>query len=183
MKILLAALMCLVLTTAECFALKGGPPYPPGPTSATGTYAGVLIPQLGQSANSLAIFSLTLPNTGIGAGTLVIFNVGQIYSGTLQGIGDPRGGTVNGLINATFPYLTTVQSGVDDMGRPVFTTVTVVATAAGRMEGMIRTGRSTFGTTASTRITGTADVQFSLTVNNPFDEIIYDIVGFKQAGT
>lgn len=90
---------------------------------------------------------------------------------------------MRGLIQATFPYVTRVPDGVDDMGNPVFTTLNVVATAAGQMEGTIRTGRSPFGVTATTRITGTADVQFSLTVNNPFDEIIYDVIGVKQSGT
>ena len=40
-----------------------------------------------------------------------------------------------------------------------------------------------FSGVTSARLTGSANVKFSLTVNNPFDEIIYDIIGFKQSST
>jgi len=183
MKILLASLMCLVLGASPCFALKGGPPYPPGPRSVTGTFAGVLLPQVGQTSNSLGLFSLPLPTTGLGTGVLVIFNAGQLYTGSMQGVGDPQTAAVTGLIRATFPYLTTVQTGVDTNGNPIFTTVTVVAVAAGIMSARIVTRRSTFNNSTSDRITGTSDVQFSLVVNQPFDEVLYDIIGFKQSGS
>jgi hypothetical protein len=172
--------MCLVLTVSECFALKGGPIYGGGSTDTTGTYAGVFIPT--QRSNSLAIFSLQLAQTGIGSGPLVIFDVGQIYSGTLQATADPDKGKVTGLVRATFPYIISVPSGTDSDGNPTFTTTTVVAVAAGTMQGKVKANGRSSGVT-STRLTGTADVQFSLTVNNPFDEIIYDIIGFKQSST
>ena len=54
MKILLACLMCLVLTMSECFALKGGPEFGKGQVTTTGIYAGVLVPQVAD--NSLGIF-------------------------------------------------------------------------------------------------------------------------------
>lgn len=171
--------MCLVLTMAECFALKGGPVFGGSQTSVTGTYAGVLMPT--DMSNSMAIFTLRLPDTGLGNGTLVIFNVGQIYSGTLQATGNPDKGTLTGLISASFPYITTVPSGVDDNGNPTFDTVTVSAKAAGTMQGKIKADNRSF--TSVTRITGQADVEFSLTVNNPFDEIVYDIIGFRQSTT
>jgi hypothetical protein len=180
MRILLASLMCLVLTSAECFALKGGPVFGGTKTSTTGTYAGVFMPT--EARNSLAIFSLQIAQTGIGTGTLLIFDVGQIYSGTLQATGDPDKGKVTGLVRATFPYITTVPSGTDSDGHPTFTTTTVVATAAGTMQGKVKANNRFSGVT-STRLGGTADVEFSLTVNNPFDEIIYDIIGFKQSST
>ena len=180
MRILLASLMCLVLFESECFALKGGPVYGGSKANITGTYAGVLTPT--QGSNSLAIFSLQIAQTGIGTGTLVIFDVGQIYSGTLQATGDPDKGKVTGLIRATFPYIVSVPSGTDSDGNPTFTTTTVVAVAAGTMQGKVKASANFSGVT-SARLTGTADVQFSLTVNNPFDEIIYDIIGFKQSST
>ena len=178
MRILLASLMCLVLFESECFALKGGPVFDAGTTAITGTYAGVFMPT--QRSNSLALFSLQLAQTGIGSGTLLIFDVGQLYTGTLQATGDPNRGRITGLIRATFPYIITVPSGTDSDGNPTFTTTTVVAVAAGTMQGKIKADNRFSGVT-STRVTGTADVQFSLTVNNPFDEIIYDIIGFKQS--
>jgi hypothetical protein len=36
---------------------------------------------------------------------------------------------------------------------------------------------------SSVRLTGTADVQFELTVNNPFDEIVFNLIGFKQSSS
>jgi hypothetical protein len=102
MRILLASLMCLVLTSAECFALKGGPVFG-GSKTTTGTYAGVFMPT--QGSNSLALFTLQIAQIGIGSGTLVIFDAGQLYSGTLQATGDPDKGKVTGLIRATFPTL------------------------------------------------------------------------------
>jgi hypothetical protein len=58
----------------------------------------------------------------------------------------------------------------------------VVAVAAGTMQAKVKTGNQSSGVT-STRLSGTADVEFSLTVNNPFDEIIYDIIGFKESSS
>ncbi len=43
MKILFAALMCLVLGGAQCFAISGGPVYPGG-LNVVGTFGGVLLP-------------------------------------------------------------------------------------------------------------------------------------------
>jgi hypothetical protein len=180
MRILLASLMCLVLTSAECFALKGGPVFEGSKATTTGTYAGVFMPT--QGSNSLALFTLQIAQIGIGSGTLVIFDAGQIYSGTLQATGDPNKGKVTGLVRATFPYIITVPSGTDSNGNPTFTTTTVVAVAAGTMQAKVKVNNQFSGVT-STRLTGTADVEFSLTVNHPFDEIIYDIIGFKQSST
>jgi hypothetical protein len=172
--------MCLVLTSAQCLAHKGGPIFGGSKTSVTGTYAGVLLPSA--NSNSLAIFSLQLPQSGIGTGSLVIFDVGQIYTGTLQATGDPDTGRITGLIRATFPYIISVPDGTDSDGNPTFTTTTVVAVAAGTMKGRVKAD-SNFSGVTSARLKGTADVEFSLTVNNPFDEIIYDIIGFKQSDT
>ena len=62
MKAILGSLLCLVLCASECFALKGGPPYPGGSTSIVGTYAGVLQPAFDPtdpfSANSVGVFTL-----------------------------------------------------------------------------------------------------------------------------
>jgi len=43
MKALLGSLLCFVLFASECFAIKGGPPYPAN-TNIVGTYAGVMQP-------------------------------------------------------------------------------------------------------------------------------------------
>ncbi len=94
MKILLAALMCLVLCTSECFALKGGPVYPATTASISGTYAGVMQgvfdPTNPRSQNTLALFSLRIPQTGLADGIVVVFVAGRTFIGTMAGVGDPN---------------------------------------------------------------------------------------------
>lgn len=183
MKAILGALLCFVFFQSECFALKGGPPYPGGTVVTTGTYAGVFLPDAVQppqrsggqvDKNSIGIFTLVFPTAGIGSGRLVIFQTGQTSTGTLQGIVDPKGGVISALINATFPFTEIIQTGVDPTTKqPIFTTESFIAVASGQLNGK---------TTVLSRITGTADVEFSLSVNDPSrSEVIYDVFGFKQA--
>jgi hypothetical protein len=183
MRILLACLMCIVLAASECFAIKGGPDYGSAGVRTTGTYAAVMTPSADSpAANSIGLFSVQIPKTGLGTGPLVIFEQGQTYVGTVQGTADPDSGKLTLLVYGSFPYITTVPSGTDSMGNPTFTTVTVIAVASGQLKGRIKANPNAFST-ASARIVGKSDVEFSLTVNNPFDEIIYDVRGFKQSET
>ena len=175
MKALFASLLCGVLFASQCFALKGGPPYPGTTASLTGTYAAVMFPDPVYSPfdNSIGLWSATFPETGLGTGTLIIFQTGQTYTGTIQGLIDPKASALSALLYATFPYLITVQTGTDDNGNPIYTTETVVAVASGQLFGKLKT---------NSRILGTADVQFSLKVNNVDSEVIYIVDGFRQAG-
>ena len=173
MKAILGSLLCYVLFASQCFALKGGPPYPGGTFVTTGTFAGVLVPDpnISPFTNSIGLFSVVFPSTGLGSGTLIIFQTGQTYTGTVQGLVDPKGAIVSALLYATFPYIRLVQT-VDSTGKIIETPITVVAVASGQLGGKV---------TSSARLTGTADVQFSLTVNNVDSEVVYDVFGFKQA--
>ena len=173
MKAILASLLCFVLFASQCFALKGGPPYPGGTFASTGTFAGIMTPDPIQSpgTNSIGLFSVVFPSTGLGTGTLIIFQIGQTYTGTVQGLIDPKGATISALLYATFPYIRLVQT-IDSNGNLIETPVTVSAVASGQLSGRV---------TTNLRIVGSADVQFSLTVNNVDSEVIYDVFGFKQA--
>ena len=183
MKAIFGVLLCYVFFTSQCFAIKGGPVYP-GATNVltTGTYAAVMLPSATESPfeNSIGLFSINLPKTGLGTGTLVIFQTGQTYTGTIQGLTDPDSAQLHGLLNATFPYDITIQTSTDDNGNPVFTTQTVVAVASGQLNAQLKANAQQFST-SSVRITGTADVQFSLTVNNVDSEVKYDVFGFQQS--
>lgn len=181
MKILLVCLMCIVLTASECFAIDGGPVYGKAQVKTTGVYAGVMTPDPTQSpgSNSFGLFSLTIPKTGLGTGPLIIFEQGQTYVGTAQGTADPDSAKLTALLYGSFPYIISVPSGTDSMGNPTFTTATVIAVASGPLKGRVKANQNF--STASARIIGTADVEFSLTVNNPFDEVIYNVRGFKQS--
>jgi hypothetical protein len=218
MKILLACLMCLILTISQSFAIKGGPDYGSGNTNTVGTYAGVMTPQshvtlccdvLGSlvpcgspdsngpcpnqpsGLNSIGVFSLQLPKTGSGSGTVVIFDQGQAYNGKITGSGDPKNGKVSGLIEAHFTFQQQVLSSSEDTTDPngtihhkdTFTTQSFSATASGGLNAKAQTKKTSVFATSSIRLRGTADVQFSLSVNTPFDEIVYNVVGFKQSDT
>jgi hypothetical protein len=173
--------MCLVLVASQSFALKGGPDFGAGKIKTTGTYAGVMLPgALSPGSNSLGLFTLQIPKTGLGSGTVVIFTAGQTYTGTIQGSADPDSAKFIGEIAASFPFIEVVAGPPDSNGNPTTTTITVAAVAAGGVQGKMKKNKNIFST-ASVRLKGTADIEFSLTVNNPFDEIIYDVSGFKQA--
>ncbi len=167
MKSVLGLLLCLVLGTARTFAISGGPVFGTGSVSTTGTYAGVLAPgPLSPGANSIGLFSLTIPKTGLGTGTVVIFANGLTYTGTFQGTADPDSARLIGEIDAT----STVEIG--DAG--------AVEVAAGQMLGRIKANKNLFST-ATARLVGSSNVQFSFTANNPFTQIDYKIRGFKQS--
>src|ERR1051326_306443 len=152
MKTVLAVLLCYLLFDAECcFVHKGGPfEGGKGVIPSTGTYAGVLMPDpvVSPFTNSIGLFSVVFPTTGLGTGTLVIFQTGQTYTGSVQGLIDPKGGKISALLYASFPYVRTIQTGTDDAGNPIFTTETVISVASGQMNAKV---------TATSRVTGTAD--------------------------
>jgi hypothetical protein len=113
MKTLLGSLMCLVLTVAQSFAISGGPWGGSGRVTVTGTYAGVFVPIVivvdpGPPPvtlppdNSLALFTLKVPQTGLASGTAVVFRNGIAYSGTIQGSADPDSAKLTGVVDATF---------------------------------------------------------------------------------
>ena len=181
MKSILAILLCYVFFSSQCYAISGGPIYGGGGNvMTTGTFAGVLLPnEDSPGSNSIALFSITFPTTGLGTGALVIFQTGETYTGTVQGIVDPDSAVFSGLLDASFPFLFTTQTGTDDKGNPIFTTTTVIASAAGRLNGKLIANPAQFST-SSTRITGTADVQFAQFVNQVDSEIVYDVFGFRQ---
>jgi hypothetical protein len=198
MKGLLGCLMCLVFTASQTFAISGGP-FGSAKLSPTGTYAGVMtfkkrVPLCCGPANApvqcspdetpvvacsdqpigenqLALFTVVVPKTGLATGMAVIFNQGQVYTGTIHATADPDTAKVKGIISASFPYVKLLPDG---------STTTVDGQASGQVTARARASTTTF-TATSVRLTGTADIQFALTVNSPFDEIKFKISGFKQS--
>jgi hypothetical protein len=126
MKILLASLMCLVLGASQCFALKGGPwGRGGGRVTVTGTYAGVFLPPLTpdlpptEADNSLALFTVTVPSTGLGSGIVAIFRNGNYYSGTMVATADPDSARLFANVSAAFSKLfTSTFSDVVQEGEP-----------------------------------------------------------------
>ena len=190
MKAILGSLLCFVLFASECFALKGGPPYP-GSTNVVGTYAGVLQPAFDPtdpfSANSLGVFTLGVPSTGESTGNFMMFSRGRAFSGTIQGVTDPGSAKVSALLNATFNYTITYVT-TDDTGALTTVTVDVTATVNGPLTATIKPTRS-LNASSSTKIRGTATAFISNGgVENNGDPTIdgilsLDVMGFKQSDT
>lgn len=184
MKALLGSLLCLVLFSSECFAIKGGPPYPAS-TNIIGTYAGVLQPAFDPtdpfSSNSLGVFTLGVPSIGASSGTFVMFTRGRVFGGTIQGVGDPNKATLSALLDASFNY---TLSFLDGSG--TLQSIQVTASVNGPLTAKVTATRSPFAV-SSARIVGSAVAFISNgAVENNGDPTIdgtlsLSVVGFKQS--
>lgn len=106
-----------------------------------GVYAGVLVPTqdnlLVASAtdfgtNSLGLFTLGIPQTGIGSGAAVIFSNGNTFSGTIQAVPNPdssEGAGIVGILNATFNYTFSTYDAAGDL-----TSTDITASAQGSFD-------------------------------------------------
>lgn len=192
MKALLGSVMCLVLTMSQGFAISGGP-WGRGQVTTTGIYAGLFIPTV--SDNSLGIFSVTIPKTGVGAGAVAFFRNGIFYpNGTIQAIADPDSAVLTGVVQSTFNITFTSETS----GNPPTTKdIVITFTANGSIKAKIKANTNT-STTASARIKGTADITYATVGSAPgFDSsggnsacpsdpstdcpIHYQVNGFKQS--
>src|SRR6476646_2052709 len=195
MKVLLGCLMCLVLTIAQTFAISGGPWGGRGQVSVTGTYAGVLIPVLVvvdpgpppvtlPPDNSLALFTLKVPQTGGAAGAAVIFRNGFFYPGVIDAVADPDSAKISALFNATFSKTHTAN----DLNG-VAHDYTFNFNANGQFDNVkVVANQQSF--TTSARLRGTASLTYT-TENDPNNPdfaagdsggpIKYKVRGFKQS--
>ena len=187
MKILLACLMCVVLSATECFAISGGPwGGGGGQVVVTGTYAGVLVPiptvlapgppPVTLTDNSLVLFTMKVPNTGLASGTSAVFRNGFFYTGTIQGSADPDSARLTGIVASEFSQdrqtgTITVTEHYEGNGQ--FTNAKIVADTKG---------------VALARIRGKASITYALGANgtdvlrgDSGGPILYKIRGFKQS--
>jgi hypothetical protein len=191
MKILLAALMCLILCSSECFALKGGPVYPGGGTNIIGRYAGVLRPPFcplpdpadcGGTLNSIGIFTLAVPQVGISDGAVLIFSEGRTFTGTLTALGNPNNGALTGVLNASYG---TTDTFISNNGNT--TTIFIThATASGGVNAKVSPSSNgqSFGV-SSILVKGTANISIvdfdnGGATTGPF---AFTVDGFKQSNT
>lgn len=149
MKALFGALLCLVLGVSESLAISGGPVYPAG-TKIVGHYAGVLQgvfdPTNPASSNSVGIFSLGIPSSGLTTGTFLMFAQGRVFTGNVQGSGSPVSSTLQAILTATFNYTLHQISSTGEV-----TDISVTASVNGTMRAGIQSARnsSLFGTSAT----------------------------------
>jgi hypothetical protein len=184
MKILLASLMCLVLASSECFAIKGGPNFGNTQVRTTGIYAGLFVPT--DADNSLGIFTTTIPKTGLGTGTVAFFRNGIFYPGTIQGIADPDSAILTAVVSSSFNVTFTSET----TGTPPTTkNIVITFNANGSINGQMKPNPNRFST-AAVLIKGTASVTYATVGSAPgFDSssansdgpVPYQVNGFKQA--
>jgi hypothetical protein len=189
-KALFASLLCLVLTAAQTFAIKGGPPYPAS-TNLVGSFAGVMQglfdPTNPSASNSIGVYSIGVPKNGNATGPFVMFARGRVFSGTITATADPTKATIKGVLNATFNYNLSVL--VTDSAGSHVDTVPVTATANGPLLSTISATKNKNTGTASTIMQGTATLnvaQGHVAANG--DPVIVDILsltvyGYKQSDT
>jgi hypothetical protein len=190
MRILFALLMCLVFSAAQCFAIKGGPPYPSG-TNLVGTYGGVLQgafdPTSPASSNSIGVFSLGVPKTGNATGPFVMFSRGRVFTGTIQAAADPIKSTIKGVLSAIFNFNIS-RTVTDSTGATTVVTIPVTAHANGPLDATVAASKAARTlSTASTILQGSATLNISegqVAANN--DPIVVSILslsvsGFKQS--
>lgn len=119
MKRILSFLLCIIFLKAQAFAIHGNLEGTDSGTILMGTYSGTLTPEdetqgtrvfdfnTGQQTgviNTVGIFSVAMPSSGIGTGAFIVFTQGRSFTGTITAVGDPAGGTITGILEATYQY-------------------------------------------------------------------------------
>jgi len=198
MKTLLAILMSFLVTEAPVLAIHGGYTLG-GSAGVNGTYAGVLVPvqdtllTTGSNisdfgANSLGLFTLSIPSTGLGTGQVYIFSGGEQLAGTIQALANPA--TENGIvgvISATgeitvasvvdnFFGINQVQNQITGQASGGFTASTVQSTVSDSAQGINLDGTANVTVTSSTTNATTGGTSFI-----PTDAIVFAVDGFQQS--
>ncbi len=180
MKKVLSLLVTFVLLQSQSWALSGGPVYPTSAKNYKGTYSGVLIPDstgvsTASSSAAVGLFSLAQPSSGLATGAALVFINGTAFTGTIQGIIDPKSGKLSGVIDAVSTY--------DIISVVGTTTVTSKLFATGSIKAKIVSDPS-FASAA--RIEGTSSLDVSGSVNKDGTPIIsstaiFQVDGFQQS--
>jgi len=189
MKTPLAILLSFVMTEAPVLAIHGGYTLG-GSIQLMGTYAGVLVPTsdtllqtgsgsqqvaTGLGSNALGLFTLGLPQTGIGGGTVYLFSQAQQLTGSIQALPDPQNqGTIIGILTATGQVTTASFSNIF-FGNATQSQIT--GDASGGITAAVSEGT----------VTGTANVTISTTGTSttntltPSESIVFAVEGFLQS--
>ena len=171
--------------------MKGGPEYP-GANNITGTYAGVLQglfdPTDPRSSNSVGIFSVGVPQTGLSSGAFVMFAQGRVFSGTIRGVGQPKGSSFKAILSATYDYTQTFAVPGEN-GSFTLESVDVTATVNGNLNARVRAPRSVTAALTATLLRGDATLYIDQgRVASNGEPVITGILlmtvnGFKQSNT
>jgi len=170
MKVLLGCLMCFVLNLAQAFAISGGP-WSGGSkiVGVVGTYAGVMHDVV-VGSNNLGIFTLSVPQTGLATGSVLIFTGERTFSGPITALADPN----TDIVEGTLQGIPVVTSGGQ-------TVTTLNCHADGSLNAKVRLNKKSLGISA-VRLRGTSHVNTTggcCTV--PPCQTDYTVHGFKQS--
>jgi hypothetical protein len=182
MKKVLSLLMAFLFLQTETWALSGGP-FSNGfnSSSLVGTYAGVMIgtvPPGGVGAvggSGLGIFTIGLPQGGIGTGIFALYSGGNTIGGDVIGLGDPKDQTIRGVMSGIFIPNTTSTAVV---------IVGVSQTTVGAQFNAKVKGSSSKGVTNASRLIGTAGATITYTdfsIGTVIVSTDFTLVGYKQS--
>jgi hypothetical protein len=221
LKNLAGVLVGLLFGIASAYAIKGGPQFP-SQTNVVGTYGGVLTPTGSPcpsitpapacspsispcAANSIGVFSVGAPQSGLATGTFVMFAQGRVFTGTIRGVADPHKATLNGVLSARYDFTVTrapTPCPCDFGGfaspcaivtptpacTPSSFSQNITALANGSLKTRITTSSNGFTGTGATRLRGSAtlDISNGTVSSTTFEqnvdcEIFLKVSGFKQS--
>lgn len=203
MRFLLSFLLSAVLLQSQVWALSGGPVYttPSGSETINGTYSGVLIPTIDDdvtealmeagirpAGNSIGLFSLTVPESGLATGTSAIFVNGRVFTGTISGFADPRSRRISGLIDATTTFSLFVPADPTTTPPTPASTRSITAAARGALEARVAPAIvGSAGTPTAARLTGSSNLDISsglvdANLNVVVNQTVqFTVVGVQQA--
>lgn len=170
MKQVFSLLFAFVFLQTQTWAIGGGPGG--GSTTAAalkGTYAGALLPSTDTTtgsnggANGLGLFTLQLPETGVGKGDFVYFSEGKTFTGTIVGLADPKKQTFLGLVKGQFDIIVdsiTIQDNF--FGNASLNQTVPGGFANGTIKARFQTGGTPItGSASGLRLKGSAQMEIS----------------------
>jgi hypothetical protein len=175
--------------------VEGQPTTTTGTTTTSGTgggTTGTATPTITETSNTIAVFSLSVPDTGLATGTFLAFAGGRTFNGTIDGLADPDSANILAVLQGTLQFsltFTTTSTSASGVTTTV-NTVPVTATATGSLQATVSAPLAATVTTtpALARLGGSAhlDVNFgNLDPNTLAPEINgsldFIVIGFKQS--
>lgn len=185
MKKVLSLLVAFVFLQVQSWALSGGPVFGGNSAAVKGTYAGSMVP--GVAGNSVGIFALGVPSTGLASGVFAMYIAGGAFYGSIIGVIDPDKLTLNALAQAQQNSTRTLLSG----GQLQILTIPVALASGALFATLVPPDHGAFGSTSSSggyRLTGTGQLQtssFPAGGGAPVPGTTVDVTvdGFQQATT
>jgi hypothetical protein len=127
------------------------------------------------SSNSIGIFTTGIPTSGFATGSFAFFTRGRVFLGTIQGVADPKGASIKGILQA-------------DIGGAPDISTDLLPSARGKLDARVVTFTGFTGVSA-VRIKGEATLFVSEGLRDDSGKLIVSSIivlavdGFKQSNT